>query len=285
MTQQPEHPHHWMNRIVTAFLGGNLSVLLILVSLIAGVVALWVTPREEDPQIVVPIADIMIQMPGASAREVERQVSTRLEKLLYQIDGVEYVYSTSFASQAVVTVRFYVGEDRERSLVKLHNKIQANIDQIPPGVTGWVVKPVEIDDVPVVNLTLTSAAYDDYALRRMAEELEIRLQSVKNAGRTYISGGRPRQISVHLSAQRMAGRGVSIEDIRRVLEAANASKPAGSLVRDNREVQLDAGRFLKSSAEVENLVVGVTDGRPVYLKEVATIEDGPALPETLTRIM
>ena len=178
MTQQPEHPHHWMNRIVTAFLGGNLSVLLILVSLIAGVVALWVTPREEDPQIVVPIADIMIQMPGASAREVERQVSTRLEKLLYQIDGVEYVYSTSFASQAVVTVRFYVGEDRERSLVKLHNKIQANIDQIPPGVTGWVVKPVEIDDVPVVNLTLTSAAYDDYALRRMAEELEIRLQSV-----------------------------------------------------------------------------------------------------------
>ncbi|NTV43157.1 MAG: efflux RND transporter permease subunit, partial [Syntrophobacteraceae bacterium] len=278
-------PHHWMNRIVTAFLGGNLSVLLILVSLIAGVVALWVTPREEDPQIVVPIADIMIQMPGASAREVERQVSTRLEKLLYQIDGVEYVYSTSFASQAVVTVRFYVGEDRERSLVKLHNKIQANIDQIPPGVTGWVVKPVEIDDVPVVNLTLTSAAYDDYALRRMAEELEIRLQSVKNAGRTYISGGRPRQISVHLSAQRMAGRGVSIEDIRRVLEAANASKPAGSLVRDNREVQLDAGRFLKSSVEVENLVVGVKDGRPVYLKEVATVEDGPALPETYTRIM
>ncbi len=285
MTQQPEHPHHWMNRIVTTFLGGNLSVLLILVSLIAGVVALWVTPREEDPQIVVPIADIMIQMPGASAREVERQVSTRLEKLLYQIDGVEYVYSTSFPSQAVVTVRFYVGEDRERSLVKLHNKIQANIDQIPPGVTGWVVKPVEIDDVPVLNLTLTSAAYDDYALRRMAEELEIRLQSVKNAGRTYISGGRPRQISVHLSAQRMAGRGVSIEDIRRVLEAANASKPAGSLVRDNREVQLDAGRFLKSSVEVENLVVGVKDSRPVYLKEVATVEDGPALPETYTRIM
>ena len=137
----------------------------------------------------VPIADVMVNMPGASAREVERQVSTRLEKLLYQIDGVEYVYSTSFPSQAVITVRFYVGQDRERSWIKLYNKIQSNIDQVPPGVTGWVVKPVEIDDVPIVNLTLYSNRYSDYELRRMAEELEIRLQAVKNAGRTFIVGG------------------------------------------------------------------------------------------------
>ena len=163
-----------------------------------------VTPREEDPQIVVPLADVLVSVPGASAREVERQVATRLEKLLYQIDGVEYVYSTSFPSQAIVTVRFYVGEDRERSWVKLHNKIQANIDQVPPGVTGWVIKPVEIDDVPIVNLTLYSDRYDDYPLRRMAEELEIRLQGVNNAGRTYIVGGRPRQVWVRLSPQLMA---------------------------------------------------------------------------------
>ena len=188
-SRQPRSQHHWMTGIVVAFLQGHLSVLLILISLIAGAIALWITPREEDPQIVVPIADVMVNMPGASAREVERQVSTRLEKLLYQIDGVEYVYSTSFPSQAIITVRFYVGQDRERSWVKLYNKIQSNIDHVPPGVTGWVVKPVEIDDVPIVNLTLYGNRYSDYQLRRMAEELEIQLQAVKNAGRTFIVGG------------------------------------------------------------------------------------------------
>ncbi|GLI36499.1 efflux RND transporter permease subunit [Desulforhabdus amnigena] len=284
MSETHASSHHWMNRIVEAFLGGNLSVLLILISLIAGVAALAITPREEDPQIVVPIADVLISMPGASAREVERQVATRLEKLLYQIDGVEYVYSTSFPSQAIVTVRFYVGEDRERSWVKLHNKIQGNIDQVPPGVAGWVVKPVEIDDVPITNLTLYSDRYDDYALRRMAEELEIRLQGVKNAGRTYVVGGRPREITVHLSSQLMAGRGVSLQDIQRVLQAANATLPAGNLVRDDEEIRLDAGRFLTSAEDVGNLIVGVREMRPVLLREVAAIQDGPAEARTYTRI-
>ena len=276
--------HHWMTRIVEAFLEGNLSVLLILISLIAGVVALLVTPREEDPQIVVPIADVLVNVPGASAREVERQVATRLEKLLFQIDGVEYVYSTSYPSQAIVTVRFYVGEDRERSWVKLHNKIQGNIDQVPPGVTGWVIKPVEIDDVPIMNLTLYSDRYDDYALRRMAEELEIRLQGVKNAGRTYLAGGRPRQVRVSLSPQLMASRGVSLQDLQGAIQSANVSFPAGNLIDNNRETRLDAGHFLLSAAEVANLVVGVQDGRPVYLQEVATVEDGPAEADTYTHI-
>ena len=277
--------HHWMTRIVVAFLQGNLSVLLILISLIAGVVALWITPREEDPQIVVPIADVLVSMPGASAREVERQVSTRLEKLLYQIDGVEYVYSTSYPSQAVITVRFYVGQDRERSWIKLYNKIQSNVDQVPPGVAGWVVKPIEIDDVPIVNLTLFSGGrYSDYDLRRMAEELEIRLQSVKNAGRTFLIGGRPRQITVELSPQRMAGRGITVQDIQQAIKGANISLPSGNLVSDNEEVRLDAGRFLSSAREVENLIAGVRDMRPVYLREVATIRDGPAEPETYTSI-
>lgn len=276
--------HHWMTRVVEAFLGGNLSVLLILISLIAGAVALWITPREEDPQIVVPIADVLVSMPGASAPEVERQVATRLEKLLYQIDGVEYVYSTSYPSQAIVTVRFYVGEDRERSWVKLYNKIQSNIDQIPPGVAGWVVKPVEIDDVPIVNLSLYSDTYSDYELRRMAEELEIRLQAVKNAGRTYIVGGRPREITVELSPQRMAGHGIALQDIQRAIQGANTTLPAGNLVGDNEETKLDAGRFLSSSGEVGDLVVGVREMRPIYLKEVASVRDGPAEVETYTRI-
>lgn len=276
--------HHWISRIVEAFLQGNLSVLLILISTIAGVVALTVTPREEDPQIVVPIADVLISMPGASAAEVERQVATRLEKLLYQIDGVEYVYSTSYPSKAIVTVRYYVGEDRERSWVKLHNKIQANIDQVPPGVAGWVIKPVEIDETPIVNLTLYSAVYGDYELRRMAGELEICLQGVKNAGRTFVVGGRSRQITLELSPPRMAGHGISLQDIRNAVQGANASLPAGGLSGDDREVKLDAGRFLASAEEVGNLVVGVHGMRPVYLRDVATITDGPSEPETYTRI-
>jgi multidrug efflux pump subunit AcrB len=226
----------------------------------------------------------MISMPGASAREVERQVATRLEKLLYQIDGVEYVYSTSYPSMAMVTVRFYVGEDREDSMVKLQSKIQANIDQAPPGVTGWVVRPVEIDDVPIVNLTLYSDRYSDYELRRMAEELEIRLQGVQNAGRTYVVGGRSREVLVQVSPQRMAGHGVTLSDIQRALQGANVSLPAGDMVRSDNAVRLQTGRFLTSAREVGGLVVGVHEGRPVFLRDVAVIEDGPSEPRTYTRI-
>jgi multidrug efflux pump subunit AcrB len=273
-----------MNRIVEAFLHGNLSVVLIIVSFVAGFIALSFTAREEDPQIVVPIADVFINMPGASAEEVERQVSTRLEKLLYQIDGVEYVYSMSFPSRAVVTVRFYVGEDRERSWVKLYNKIYANIDQIPPGVTGWVVKPVEIDDVPIVNLTLYSDRYSDYELRRLAEELEIRLQGVKNAGKTYIVGGSPRRILVSVDPYKMAAHGVCLQDVRTAIAAANGVMPSGDLTVENETFYVEAGKFLTSADDVGNLIVSVHDGKPVYLKNIAEVRDGPDEPKTYTRI-
>jgi multidrug efflux pump subunit AcrB len=280
-----EHGSHaWMTRLVEAFLRGNLSVLLILVSLVAGVVALAVTPREEDPQIVVPIADVLVSMPGASAREVERQVATRLEKLLAQIDGVEYVYSVSHPSQAVVTVRFYVGEDRERSWVKLYNKIHSSVDLIPPGVSGWVVKPVEIDDVPIVSLTLFSDIHGDYALRRLAEELEIRLQAVKNAGRVTLVGGRPRTVSVRAIPATMAGYGMTIQDIQRAIQGSSLTLPVGSLTEGSAEVRLHAGRRLQSAAELEGLVVGVSDLQPVYLRDVARVLDGPAEPESYTRL-
>ena len=276
--------HHWMNRIVEAFLHGNLSVVLIIVSFVAGFIALSFTAREEDPQIVVPIADVFINMPGASAEEVERQVSTRLEKLLYQIDGVEYVYSMSFPSRAVVTVRFYVGEDRERSWVKLYNKIYANIDQIPPGVTGWVVKPVEIDDVPIVNLTLYSDRYSDYELRRLAEELEIRLQGVKNAGKTYIVGGSPRRILVSVDPYKMAAHGVCLQDVRTAIAAANGVMPSGDLTVENETFYVEAGKFLTSADDVGNLIVSVHDGKPVYMKNIAEVRDGPDESKTYTRI-
>ncbi len=148
--------HSLPTRIVEKFLDGNLSMILILLALIAGIAALLLTPREEEPQIVVPLADVYVHMPGASPEEIEKLVATRLEKLLWQVDGVEYVYSMSRPDMAIVTARFYVGEDRIASLVKLHNKISTHTDIIPPGVSGWVIKPVEVNDVPIVNLALYS---------------------------------------------------------------------------------------------------------------------------------
>ena len=271
-------------RLVEVFLRGNLSVMLILISLLAGAVALLVTPREEEPQIVVPLADVYVQVPGASAEEVERQVATRLEKLLYQIDGVEYVYSMSRPGLAVVTVRFYVGEDREDSLIKIHSKVQSNIDQVPASVAGWVVKPVEIDDVPIVNITLYSDRYDTAELRRMAEELEIKLQSVKNTNKTFVIGGQPRRVRVELDAARLAAHSLSPLEIARALQVSNVSAATGRFEHANTEFLVDAGTFLEGVAAIRELVVGVHAGRSVHLHDVAEVLDAPAEVETYTWI-
>jgi multidrug efflux pump subunit AcrB len=284
MVETPLQHRGLMSRIVELFLRGNLSILLILISLIAGAVAMLVTPREEEPQIVVPLADVMVHMPGASAEEVEKQVSTRLERLLYQIDGVEYVYSMSRPSMAVVTVRFYVGEDREDSLIKLYNKIAMNTDIVPPGVTGWVVKPIEIDDVPIVNVTLWSERYDDHELRRIAEQVEIQLQSVRQTSRTEIVGGRRRQVTVEIDPERLAAHNVTALQVSQVLQGANVNMQSGSFTRDNREILVETGSFLQSANEIESLVVGVHAGRPVYVRDVALVIDGPEEPANYTRI-
>src|SRR4026208_974655 len=157
--------HHFTDKIVKIFLNSNLSLILIVLATVLGFAALSLTPREEDPQIVVPLADIYVNFPGHSAGEVEQLIAAPLERILYQIDGVEFVYSMSREDQAIITVRFYVGEDRERSLVKLYKKIDEHLDVVPPGVTGWVVKPVEIDDVPITTLTLASQSAGDMKLR------------------------------------------------------------------------------------------------------------------------
>jgi len=276
--------HTLPTRIVDKFLDGNLSIIFIILALLAGAVALLLTPREEEPQIVVPIADVYVQMPGASAGEVEKQVATRLEKLLWQVDGVEYVYSMARPDQALVTVRFFVGEDRVESLVKLHNKLQSNLDQIPPGVTGWVVKPIEVDDVPIVNLTLHSPTASDHALRRVAEEVVDRLQAVENSSITTVIGGRPRQLRVELDPQALAARGLDLLAVQRALAGANLEQPAGAFAAGNRTLLVRGGSFLGSAREVGALVVGVAAGRPVFLRDVAAVSDGVAETESYTRL-
>ncbi len=283
-SERPEQKISATGKIVEKFLTTNLSIILIIISLIAGLAALLVTPREEEPQIVVPLADVYVYFPGASAEEVEQLVSTRLEKLLWQIDGVEYVYSMSAPDIAIVTVRFYVGEDREDSLIKLYNKIQQNIDLVPPGLAGWIVKPVEIDDVPIVTLTFYGEHASDYELRRAAEEVIDRLQGVKNAARTFMVGGRERQVRVGLDVQKLAGRGLTPLEVANSIRAANVTLSAGSFSQTGDETAVRSGIFFASAQEVEELVVGAYNGRPVYLKDVAEISDGPAEAMTYSRI-
>lgn len=268
-------PSDPISRLVKVFLQSNLSIVLILVSVAVGAAALLGTPREEDPQIVVPLADVYVSFPGHDAEEVERLVTTPLERMLYQIDGVEYVYSTTQDDSAVITVRFYVGQDRERSLVKLFKRLQENADAIPPGVAGWVMKPVEIDDVPVVTLTLTRPDGDGHELRRLGEELVERLSIVPQVSRAAVIGGESRVVSVALDADRLAAHSLSPTAVTGALRASNVVLPAGDATRDDRRMTFAAGTGTLAPHSLGELVVGVFDDRPVFLRDVATIGDGP----------
>ncbi len=263
-----------LTNLVRIFLESNLSIILILLSLIVGFAALWVTPREEDPQIVVPLADIYVDFPGHHASEVEQLVASPLERLLYQIDGVEYVYSMSSDDRAIITVRFYVGQDRERSLVKLFKKLDESADLIPSDVRGWVLKPVEIDDVPIVTLAITGADGDSHALRRIGEELVERLSVVPKVSRAYIVGGEPRTIQVSLDPDRLMAYNLSILQFRQAVEVSNTASASASFERLDQQFQVSVQPQLQSVEEVANLVVGVFDDRPVFLKDVANVSDG-----------
>jgi multidrug efflux pump subunit AcrB len=268
--------HGFTNAVIRIFLRSNLAVILILLAVTLGATALMVTPREEDPQIVVPLADVYVNFPGHSAAEVEQLVATPLEQLLYQIDGVEYVYSMSREDQAIITVRYYVGEDRERSLVKLYKRIDEHVDLVPPGVTGWVVKPVEIDDVPIVTLTLTSATSDAYALRRVAEEVVERLAAVENISRAYVVGGQSRVTQIYLDSERMRAYNTSPLEVQRAIRGANLTRTAGEFTRRDEALRVEAGIAFVRPDELNDLVVGVSGDHPVFLKDVAAVIDGPA---------
>jgi len=262
-------------RIASAFIDSRLTPLIVLASIFLGVGAVALLPREEEPQIIVPMVDIFVQMPGASAREVEERVTNPMERLLWEIPGVEYVYSTSSPGRSMAIVRFKVGEDEEKSIVRLNQKMFANFDLIPPGASTPLIKPRSIDDVPILALTLSSDRYDHYALRRVAAELNDQIKTIPDVSEIKIIGGRVRQVRVMLDPARMAARDVAPEILARMLTAANRQLQSGSFSSGNREFLVETGAFLHTAEEVGRVVVGVSEGRPVYLRDVAQIVDGP----------
>jgi multidrug efflux pump subunit AcrB len=267
-------------KIAKFFIDSRLTPLIIIAAILLGTAAVIALPREEEPQIIVPMIDIFVQMPGASSEEVEQRVTSPMEKLLWEVPGVEYVYSTSSPGMAMAVVRFYVGEDEERSIVRLQSKLMANMDRIPCCVTPPLIKPRYIDDVPILALTFWSDSADHYTLRRVAAETENLVKREKNVSITTLIGGYRRQVRVEVDPVRLAAYGLSEQQVMTLVFAANQEADAGSFPSSsNGQVLVHAGHFLRNAADVGRVVIGVHDGRPVYLRDVAAINDGPEEPD------
>ena len=266
-------------KIAKSFIGSKLTVLLMIVFMVIGVYSSFLIPREEEPQINVPMADIFVGYPGASPTEVESRVIKPLEKLISNIKGVEYVYSTSMEEQGMVIVQFYVGEDIERSFVKMYNEINKHMDQMPQGVTFPLVKTRAIDDVPMMGLTLWSENYDDYQLRQIADELTDEIEKINDVAITHKIGGRNRQLRVVLDKDKLSASGLDFLSISEMIIANNQQLNSGSFNKNDTEFLVTTGNFLKTAEDVENLVVGVQQNQPIYLKQIATVLDGPEVPK------
>ena len=261
-------------RIAQTFIDSKLTLLIVIASLLLGGFAVVMLPREEEPQIKVPMVDVLVSMPGSGAKEVENRVTRPLEKLLWEIPGVEYIYSTSSEGRSLAIVRFKVGEDMDSSLVKLNQKLQSNYDQIPHGVSPPLIKAWSIDDVPVLCLTFHSAHYDHLTLRRLVAQVDDAVKQVPQVAGTTIIGGEHRQVRVLLDPVKLAARNLSPAGLGPLIQQANRQNFAGDLTSDNRSVIVETGAFLQTAADVGNVVAGVFGGKPVYLRDVATIEDG-----------
>ena len=266
-------------KIARGFIDSKLTVLLMIVFMVIGVYSSFLIPREEEPQIDVPMADIFVGYPGASPTEVESRVVKPLEKLISNIPGVEYVYATAMEEQAMVIVQFYVGEDIERSFVKLYNEINKHMDRMPQGVTFPLVKTRAIDDVPMLGLTLWSETYDDYQLRQLSELLTDEIEKVRDVSITKKIGGRNRQLRIVLDKDKMAASGLDFLSVSQRIQASNAQLNSGSFDQADTEYLVRTGSFLQSAADVESLVVGVQSGLPIYLRQIARVVDGPEVPD------
>jgi multidrug efflux pump subunit AcrB len=261
-------------RIARAFIDSKLTPLIIITSVLLGAAAIIMLPREEEPQIKVPMIDVLVSMPGFSAKEVEERATRPMEKLLWEIPGVEYIYSTSRPGESLAIVRFKVGEDVEKSLVKLNQKLQSNFDRIPRGVSPPLIKPRSIDDVPILALTFHSQHYDHLTLRRLVAQVDDAVKQVPLVAETTIIGGAKRQLRVLLDPARLASRNLAAAEIVPMLTQANRQSVAGGITSNNRETIVETGDFLSNAQDVGKVVVGVFGGKPVYLREVAEIKDG-----------
>ncbi|MDO9221978.1 MAG: efflux RND transporter permease subunit, partial [Thiobacillus sp.] len=269
-------------RIARFFLTSQLTPLIALIAALLGLFAILVTPREEEPQINVTMANVFIPFPGASAKDVEALVATPAEQVLSQIAGIEHIYSVSKPGMAVLTVQYLVGQDRTQALVRLYDTIQANRDWVSPelGVGEPIIKPLGIDDVPIVTVTLWTRdpARGAYELEQAAHTAEVELKRIAGTREVTTDGGPGRAVRVMMDPDRMAAFNVSAKDIRDALQVSNAAQPSGKLVSNNQEILVQTGTFLSGADDVKQLVVGVAQKRPVYMSDIATVTSGPDQP-------
>lgn len=263
-------------RIAALFIHSKLTPLIMLGVLLLGLFAVVVTPREEEPQIVVPMADVWLPFPGASAKVVEEQLTKPFERKLSEIKGVEYIYSISRSGGALIIVRFYVGQPMEQSLVDLYDKLMSNQDLLPPGAEPFLVKPKDVNDVPIVTLTLSSGRYGEFELHRLAEQILEEVKKVSGTSAGFIVGGRQRELRIQIDPTRLKAYGLTPLQVAHVVRGENRALSTGRFESRNQSFLVETGRFIRSRDDLEALVVGVSEQRPVYLRQVAEVTDGPA---------
>lgn len=268
--------------IASLFITNKITPLLIIATIFIGLVSVMLTPKEEEPQIIVPIVDVIVPYPGAEAQQVEKTVSEPLEKIIWEIPGVEYVYSTSMNDMSMVVVRFKVGEDEEKSMTKLKMKLDFNMDRMPHGVMQPIIKRQSIDNVPQLSLIFWSDRYDSYQLRRIASEVEKHLKEVPNVSVTEVIGGYRRVVRIEPDMEKLKTRNLDLFRIHQALDMSNKSLNTGEVTFNNKVFYISAGGFYKTADEVATQVVGIYMGKPVYLKDVAAVVDGPEVPENYT---
>lgn len=268
-------PLNIAGRLARIFIESKITAMIMLAVALAGMMALFVTPREYNPQIVVPAANIIVAKPGASSREIHNLVVRPLEAIMNAQSGVDHTYGYAAPDFGLVTVQFKVGEDQEKSLVKLYNQLMQNMDRIPPGAMQPIVKPINVDDVPILTLTLSSSTVNDLEMRQVADHVLEQLRNVPGVSFTQVMGGSQRAVNVWLSPAKLTASGIALDQVDRMLQGQNVSVPSGDLVSGNQVHPLRVSGFLGDARDVGNIIIGAPGGRPVYLKDVATIEDGP----------
>ncbi len=265
-------------KIAKAFINSPLTPLLVLASLLMGLFAVLTTPRDEEPQIVVPMIDIMVPVPGAQSKDIDKLVTKPLEKIMWEIPGVEYVYSYAGDGFGITTVRFYVGEDPEDALVRLHSKLQSNMYRMPPGTMQPIVKPKSIDDVPILSLTFYSKDLSSYEIRRIVEQVEDEIKQLTNVSETTIIGSKPKTIYIYFDPAKLNAYNIMLPQVVQSLQQANMTLPSGEFDEDNYRVKVRTGKFFKTIEDVKNVVVTVYNGKPIFIKDVAKVFEGEGEP-------